>query len=138
MNDVVRAVCAFRKKFPKTIAFRIKEHAKVIEKHLNPSEQLLFAFGAQLNEGKWHLFDTAIIALTSERIIIGHKGLIYGYNFITVTPDMYNDLTIKAGLIWGTIIIDTVKEQITISNIDKNALPEIIIISDLRNILRRC
>ena len=46
-------------------------------------------------------------------------------NFITVTPDMYNDLTIKAGLIWGTIVIDTVKEQITISNIDKNALPEI-------------
>ena len=89
------------------------------------AEQLLFAFAAQLNEGKWHLFDTAIIALTSERIIIGHKGLIYGYNFITVTPDMYNDLTIKAGLIWGTIIIDTVKEQITISNIDKNALPEI-------------
>ena len=38
---------------------------------------------------------------------------------------MYNDLTIKAGLIWGTIIIDTVQEQITISNIDKNALPEI-------------
>ncbi|MBQ7240885.1 MAG: PH domain-containing protein [Bacilli bacterium] len=116
---------AFKKKFPGTVCWRIKRHSEVIEKHLNPNEKLLFAFAAQLNEGKWHLFDTAIIALTSERIIIGHKGLIYGYNFITVTPDMYNDLTIKAGLIWGTIVIDTVKEQITISNIDKNALPEI-------------
>ena len=116
---------AFKKKFPLTVCWRLKRHSEIIEKHLNPNEQLLFAFAAQLNEGKWHLFDTAIIALTSERIIIGHKGLIYGYNFITVTPDMYNDLTIRAGLIWGTIIIDTVKEQITVSNIDKNALPEI-------------
>ena len=38
---------------------------------------------------------------------------------------MYNDLTVKAGLIWGTIVIDTVKEKIIVSNIDKNALPEI-------------
>ncbi len=116
---------AFKKKFPITVCWRLKKHSEIIEKHLNPNEQLLFAFAAQQNEGKWHLFDTAIVALTSERIIIAHKGLIYGYNFITVTPDMYNDLTIKAGLIWGTIVIDTVKEKITISNIDKNALPEI-------------
>lgn len=116
---------AFKKKFPMTVCWRIKKHSEIIEKHLNPNERLLFAFAAQLNEGKWHLFDTAIIALTSERIIIGHKGLIYGYDFLTVTPDMYNDLTVKAGLIWGTVVIDTVKEQITISNIDKAALPEI-------------
>ena len=38
---------------------------------------------------------------------------------------MFNDLTIKSGLLWGKIIIDTVKEKIILSNIDKAALAEI-------------
>lgn len=116
---------AFKKKFPLAVCWRLKRHSEIIEKHLNPNEQLLFAFAGQLNEGKWHIFDTAVIALTSERIMIGHKGLIYGYSYLTVTPDMYNDLTVRAGLIWGTVILDTVKEKIVISNLDKSSLPEI-------------
>ena len=40
-------------------------------------------------------------------------------------PYMYNDLSIKSGLIWGKIVIDTVKEVIVVSNIDKAALDEI-------------
>ena len=38
---------------------------------------------------------------------------------------MYNDLTVRRGLIWGSIVIDTIKEVITISNIDVKALDEI-------------
>ena len=124
-DSCYKKVKDFQKKFGGSVVWRLKEHSSVIEKHINPNEQLLFAFAGQLNEGKWEFFDTAIVALTSERIIIGHKGLVYGYKFITVTPDMYNDLTVNAGLIWGTIIIDTIKEKITISNLDKRALPEI-------------
>ena len=60
MNDVVRAVCAFRKKFPKTIAFRIKEHAKVIEKHLNPGEEVRYVFAAQKNDSIFNIFETAV------------------------------------------------------------------------------
>ena len=37
----------------------------------------------------------------------------------------YNDLTIKDGIIWGKVIIDTVKEQVILSNIDHRALAEI-------------
>ena len=55
----------------------------------------------------------------------GNFNVLRGYFFITVTPDMINDLTVKKGLIFGTIIIDTVKERITLSNIDPNALDEI-------------
>ena len=51
--------------------------------------------------------------------------LLWGYFFITVTPDMFNDLTIRKGLIFGSVIIDTVKEKIVLSNIDPNALDEI-------------
>ena len=38
---------------------------------------------------------------------------------------MFNDLTIKNGIIWGKVIIDTIKEKVILSNIDSNALPEI-------------
>ena len=51
--------------------------------------------------------------------------MLFGYLFITVTPDLYNDLTVMGGIIWGKIHIDTVKEWIMLSNIDKNALPEL-------------
>lgn len=32
----------FKRKYPLTIAWRLKAHAKVIEKHLNPGEEVLF------------------------------------------------------------------------------------------------
>ena len=38
---------------------------------------------------------------------------------------MYNDLTVMMGLLWGKICIDTIKEVIMLSNIQKEALPEI-------------
>ena len=38
---------------------------------------------------------------------------------------MFNDLTVKSGIMWGKINIDTIKETIILSNIDKAALPEI-------------
>ena len=38
---------------------------------------------------------------------------------------MYNDLTVMMGILWGKICIDTVKEVIMLSNIQKEALPEI-------------
>ena len=38
---------------------------------------------------------------------------------------MFNDLEVYEGLIWGMITIDTVKELVNLSNIDKKALPEI-------------
>ena len=66
-----------------------------------------------------------MIALTNKRILIGQKRLIFGYFFTAITPDMFNDLKVKAGIIWGRIYIDTVKEYIPLSNIQKDALDEI-------------
>ena len=48
-----------------------------------------------------------------------------GYFFVSITSDMYNDLTIAMGLLWGKVCIDTIKEVIVLSNIQKEALPEI-------------
>ena len=53
------------------------------------------------------------------------KRLLFGYFYRAITPDMFNDLTLRSGLLWGKIVIDTVKEKVILSNIDKAALSEI-------------
>ena len=71
------------------------------------------------------VLSTAVIALTDKRILIGRKRVVFGYFLDSVTPDLFNDLKVKGGLIWGKVYIDTVKEFITLSNIGVEALPEI-------------
>ncbi len=115
----------FRNKFPGSVAWRVKKHCKIIDMHLNPNERINFIFAGQLDIKPLSLFNTGVIAVTNERLIIAQKKLIVGYKFSSITPDLYNDLTVKAGLIWGTIIIDTVREQVYVSDLDKEALPEI-------------
>ena len=38
---------------------------------------------------------------------------------------LFNDLKIHAGLFWGMVIIDTAKELVHVSNLDKGSLDEI-------------
>lgn len=115
----------FRNKFPGSVSWRLKKHCKVIDIHLNPNERINFIFSGQLDIKPLSLFNTGVIAVTNERLIIAQKKLIIGYKFSSITPDLYNDLTVKAGIIWGTIIIDTVREQVYVSDLDKDSLPEI-------------
>ena len=113
------------KKFPMTIAWRVKQHCRVIDKHLNPDEKILYIFAGQKNDRAVGIFNTYVVAFTNKRIILATKRVVFGYFFKSITPDMYNDLTVHRGLIWGSIILDTVKEVITITNIDVKALDEI-------------
>ena len=57
--------------------------------------------------------------------MVATKRVLFGYFFKSITPDMYNDLTIHRGLLFGGVVIDTIKEVITITNIDPEALSEI-------------
>lgn len=115
----------FKKKYPSTIAWRIKSHASVIDKHLNPEEEVRYVFLAQKGYSSFDIFSTFLIALTNKRILIAQKRVLFGYNFLAITPDMFNDLTVNAGIIWGKVLIDTVKETAVLSNISKRALDEI-------------
>ena len=115
----------FKKKYSGTISWRLKAHSKVIEKHLNPGERIKFVFCAQKNERSYQIFSTYMVALTNKRILLAQKRLLFGYLFLAVTPDMFNDLTVKSGIFWGKLIIDTVKENIFLSNVSKKALPMI-------------
>ena len=125
MGEVYRRALKFKKLHPSTIGWRIKQNANIVEKHLNPDEKVLYVFVAQKNDKPLDVLRWAVIALTDERILIGRKRVVFGYFLDSVTPDLFNDLKVKGGLIWGKVYIDTVKEFITLSNIGVEALPEI-------------
>ncbi|MEE3344185.1 MAG: PH domain-containing protein [Bacilli bacterium] len=125
MSKCYKMVKRFKEKYPTTIAFRLKQHCKIIDMHLNPGEEIIYAFAAQKNESALQIFNTNVIALTNKRIMIATKRVIWGYFFISITPDMFNDVTICRRVIWGDVSIDTIKEVVNLSNIDPKALPEI-------------
>ena len=125
MGEVYRGAMQFKKLHPSTIGWRIKQNASIVEKHLNPDEKVLYVFVAQKNDNPLDVLSTAVIALTDKRILIGRKRVVFGYFLDSVTPDLFNDLKVKGGLIWGKVYIDTVKEFITLSNIGVEAITEI-------------
>lgn len=125
MKSSYTLIKEFMSKYPLTVAWRVKQHSKIIDKHLNPGEEILYVFAGQKNDRAVDIFNTYMIAFTNKRIMVATKRVVFGYFFKSITPDMYNDLTVGKGLIWGRIILDTVKEVMTITNIDPKALDEI-------------
>ena len=123
--DSYKKVLEFKKKYKGTLAFRLKAHCKVLDKHLNPGEKIVYVFAGQKNSSSIAVPNTFVVALTNKRLLFARKRLFFGYFFYAVTPDMFNDLTVKMGLVWGKVYIDTVKEFVCLSNIQKEALPEI-------------
>ena len=125
MSKSYTLVRKFMRKYPLTIAWRLRQHAKLIDKYLNPGEEILYIFAGQKNDHAIDIMNTNIVALTNKRIMVATKRVFFGYFFKSITPDMYNDLSVNKGLIFGSIVLDTVKEVITITNIDPRALSEI-------------
>lgn len=125
MTKVYELAKQFKNEYPSTIAWRLSSHAKVIEKHLNPGEEVSFVFAAQSGYSSFQIFSTYVIALTNKRILLAQKRVLFGYTFLAITPDMFNDLTVNTGMVWGKINIDTVKETVVLSNISKAAVDKI-------------
>lgn len=124
-SPVYKKVLEFKKKYPSTISWRLRAHSKVVEKYLNPGEEVLYAFAVQKNYSFFDIFNTYVFCLSNKRIIIGRKRILWGSFLTTITPDLYNDMQIYSGLFFGKIVIDTVKELVELSNISKKALDEI-------------
>jgi len=125
MGIVYKKVLQFKEKYPHTIGWRLKKNSAVVEKHLNPGEYVKYAFTGQKNDKFYDLTSTAVIALTNKRILIGQKRVAWGYFLSSITPDLYNDMQVYQGLLWGKITIDTVKEVVVITNLAKDSLREI-------------
>jgi len=115
----------FIKRNPGTIAWRLSTHSKVAEMRLNDDEEVLYAFAAQKGASALDIFSTHVLVVTNKRLVVAQKRLIFGYFYYSITPDMFNDFTIKMGLIWGRTIIDTIKETVVLSNLSKGALKEV-------------
>lgn len=124
-DGIYREASEYLKRYPMTLAWRIKQHSKVISKHLNKDEDVYYVFPAQKNPDSFNIFSTCLIALTNKRILLAQKRVFWGYNMTSITPDMFNDFELSKGLIFGKLDIDTVKEVIRLSNIDSKALVEI-------------
>lgn len=124
-NVVYKKVKEFKRKFPMTIGWRLRANSKVIEQFLNPGEEVLYAFAAQKNDNPLDIVTTCVVTLTNKRILIGQKRVLFGFLYTSITPDMFNDLKIRMGLIWGKVILDTINELVILTNIQKEALDEI-------------
>lgn len=125
MDEITQKALEFKKKYPSTIAWRIRKNAKVISKHINPDEKVKYVFVGQKGPYFYDMITTNVVVLTDKRLLIGTKRVLFGYFYTSITPDLFNDLKIRAGIFWGKVIIDTVGELVIFSNISKNALDEI-------------
>ena len=125
MGIVYKKVLKFKNKYPMTIGWRLEKNSEIVERHLNPDETVRYAFIAQKNDNPFNIIESAVVCLTNKRILIGRKRIVFGYFLNSITPDLFNDLKVSGGLIWGKVYIDTVKEFVTLSNISNDALTEI-------------
>lgn len=125
MRFIYRQARKFRRKYPLTLAFRLRAHSKILAKHLNPGEKIKYVFAAQKGTSSLDIVSTYVIAITDKRIMIARKRFVFGYFFIAVTPDMFNDIKVKMGIVWAKVEIDTIKEFIVLSNVQSSAAKEI-------------
>ena len=116
---------SFKSKYPLTVGWRLKKHSKLLLEHLHDDEVIRYAFYAQKNNSSLDVTSTGIIAVTNKRLVIARDRVVIGYFFDSITADMFNDLKVRSGIIWGKIIIDTINELIILTNISKSALQEI-------------
>lgn len=124
-SEIYIRIRDFIKKYPLTVAFRLSKHCKVIDKHLNDNEKIIYAFPAQKNPSPFDIFSTCIVVFTNRRILIGQKRVFPGYRLNSITPDMFNDFQVYKNIIFGRIDIDTIKEVVQFSNLDPKSLVEI-------------
>ena len=126
MGVVYDKIKKYKQKYHGGITWnRLKQHSAVVEQHLNDDEIVLYAFPGQKNDSVLDVFSTCVVCLTNKRILIGQKRIVFGYFYYTITPDLFNDLTIYSGLIFAKVIIDTANDVVVLTNIDKKALIEI-------------
>ena len=122
---VYNSVKDFLRKYPATIAWRVKKHSSVVEEHLNDDEVVLYSFAGQKNSNFMQPFFTTVVVFTNKRMLLGRKKYLGRYDYSSITPDMLNDFEIKTSILYGIVEIDTVKEHFYIGCLGKRSLPSI-------------
>lgn len=124
-RDVYENCKKFLKKYPRTIAWRLKKHSSVVQEHLNDDEVVLYTFVGQKDTNFLQPFFTTVVVFTNKRMLLGRKRYLGRYYYTSITPDMLNDFEIRSNLFFGVVEIDTVKEHFSMECLDKKALPSI-------------
>ena len=47
LEEIYKRTNDFLKRYPFTIAWRLRQHAKIMAKHINPNERIIYVFTAQ-------------------------------------------------------------------------------------------
>lgn len=90
------------------------KHFSLVEQALGEDEHAIMCFIGLHNYISTTKHDNNYAyAITNKRIIMGQQKLV-GQSFQTVMIDNLNDITMKTGMIFGTVIIDTVKETFNV------------------------
>ena len=123
--DLLKDLKKFKKKYPLTVAWRLKSNLNIVLKHLNYDERVVYVFAGQKNVKFYDIFSTCVVAITNKRILIGRSRVIAGYSLDSVMPYMFNDLNVRSGLFWGKVCIDTAKEEVIVNKLDNLSLSEV-------------
>ena len=57
MGNCYEFAWKFKKKYPITVAFRLRKHCAIVDKHLNGDERIIYAFPAQKNDNSFLLIN---------------------------------------------------------------------------------
>ena len=125
MGEVYNKALKFKRIHRGGVVWNLRSHCEVVEKHLNPGEEVIAAFAGQKNEKFYEIFTTCVVVLTNKRILIAQKRVLPGYRINSITPDLFNDFQVYRGWIFGRVDIDTVKEVVQLPNLDPRSLVEI-------------
>lgn len=125
MDTVYESCKDFLKKYPKTVAWRIKKHSNIVQNHLNDDEVVLYTFAGQKNTNIFQPFYTYVLVFTNKRMLVGSSKFFGRSYYASITPDMLNDFEIRTGFFFGSVEIDTIKEHFLITCLDKRSLVKI-------------
>ena len=91
MKSCYLSIKEYKKRYPMTIAWRLKSHAKVIDKHLNSGEKILYVFPGQKSDNPFSMCNTYIFVFTY--IIDSWYRNRYIYRFICKLYTMSSEKT---------------------------------------------
>ncbi|MDR0621635.1 MAG: PH domain-containing protein, partial [Deltaproteobacteria bacterium] len=99
--------------------FGIKGELRYLSAILTDNEEVLALTRGGV-DGRWW-----IMAVTNLRVVLVHRGLIYGLKYLEVPIFTIKSVSYKTGMFYGTIFIDTGAGTVVMDSIHKKAAAEV-------------
>lgn len=99
-----------------TIKSSTRKHFEVLENQLQNDEHAIITFVGLHEQKDTDLQGNFAYAITNKRLIMSQKGAFGRDKTKTILLENLNDVTVKNGLVWRTIEIDTIKDHFSIKN----------------------